>query len=134
LDYFRCATISEAIMNSILSMALVLGVCGLAGAADDRVQVTRPIDSRAEMHGFEAPDGSLAIVAWQRTTVPDDGRRPAAGDEPPGPAAVLTLTVPGRRLRTAAAPPLEVTDRDDGTAIRLSVTQEHTLVFRLIPQ
>src|SRR5689334_24931158 len=36
-DCFRCATISEAIMNSILSMALVLGVCGLAGAADDKV-------------------------------------------------------------------------------------------------
>ena len=32
-DCFRCSTISEA----ILSMALVLGVCGLAGAADDKV-------------------------------------------------------------------------------------------------
>jgi hypothetical protein len=37
LDGFRCATISEAIMKSILSMALVLVVCGLAGAADDKV-------------------------------------------------------------------------------------------------
>ena len=37
LDCFRCATISEAIMTAILSMALVLGVCGLAGAADDKV-------------------------------------------------------------------------------------------------
>src|SRR5947208_16215415 len=37
LDGFRCATISEAIMKAILSMALVLGVCGLAGAADDKV-------------------------------------------------------------------------------------------------
>jgi len=37
LDSFRCATISEAIMKAILSMALVLGVCGLAGAADDKV-------------------------------------------------------------------------------------------------
>jgi hypothetical protein len=37
LDCFRCATISEAIMKAILSMALVLGVCGLAGAADDKV-------------------------------------------------------------------------------------------------
>src|SRR3954447_21743899 len=36
LDCFRCATISEAIMRAILSMALVLGVCGLAGAADDK--------------------------------------------------------------------------------------------------
>jgi hypothetical protein len=36
LDCFRCIKISEAIMNSILSMALVLGVCGLAGAADDK--------------------------------------------------------------------------------------------------
>jgi hypothetical protein len=36
-DCFRCATISEAIMISILSMALVLGACGLAGAADDKV-------------------------------------------------------------------------------------------------
>jgi hypothetical protein len=35
------------------------------------------------------------------------------------------------RLRRAS---VEVTDRDDGSAIRLSVTQEHTLVFRLIPQ
>ena len=34
---FRCATISEAIMKAILSMALVLGVYGLAGAADDKV-------------------------------------------------------------------------------------------------
>ena len=33
---FRRATISEAIMKAILSMALVLGVCGLAGAADDK--------------------------------------------------------------------------------------------------
>src|SRR6516164_4203199 len=37
LDCFRCATISEAIMTAILSMALVLGACGLAGAADDKV-------------------------------------------------------------------------------------------------
>jgi len=37
LDCFRCATISEAIMKAILSMALVLGVCGLARAADDKV-------------------------------------------------------------------------------------------------
>ena len=103
--------------------------------ADDRVQVTRPIASRAEVHGFEAPDGSLTIVAWQRTAVPGDGRRPAAGHEPPRPAVALTLTVPGRRLRTAPdAPPLEVTYRDDGTAIRLSVAQDHTLVFRLIPR
>jgi hypothetical protein len=35
-DCVRCATISEAIMKAILSMALVLGVCGLAGAADDK--------------------------------------------------------------------------------------------------
>ena len=37
MDGFRCATISEAIMKAILSMAMVLGVCGLAGAADDKV-------------------------------------------------------------------------------------------------
>ena len=37
MDCFRCATISEAIMKAILSMALVLGVCGLAGTADDKV-------------------------------------------------------------------------------------------------
>ena len=37
MDCFRCATNSEAIMKAILSMALVLGVCGLAGAADDKV-------------------------------------------------------------------------------------------------
>ena len=36
MDCFRCATISEAIMKAILSMALVLGVCGLARAADDK--------------------------------------------------------------------------------------------------
>jgi hypothetical protein len=35
LDCVRCTTVSEVIM--ILSMALVLGVCGLAGAADDKV-------------------------------------------------------------------------------------------------
>jgi hypothetical protein len=103
--------------------------------ADDRVQVTRPIASRAEVHGFEAPDGSLTIVAWQRTAVPGDGRRPTAGQEPPRLAEALTLNVPGRRLQPAPdAPPLEVTHRDDGTAIRLSVEQEHTLVFRLIAQ
>ena len=33
MDCFRCATISKA----ILSTALVLGVCGLARAADDKV-------------------------------------------------------------------------------------------------
>ena len=37
MDCFRCATISEAIMKAILSMALVLGVSGLADAADDKV-------------------------------------------------------------------------------------------------
>jgi hypothetical protein len=37
LDGCRCATNSEAIMTSILSMALFLGVGGLAGAADDKV-------------------------------------------------------------------------------------------------
>ena len=37
MDCFRCATISEAIMKAILSLALVLGVCGLASAADDKV-------------------------------------------------------------------------------------------------
>jgi hypothetical protein len=40
-----------------------------------------------------------------------------------------------RRLRhTSDWPLLEITDRDDGTESRLSVTQEHTLVFRLILQ
>jgi hypothetical protein len=37
LDCFCCETISEAIMKAILSTAFVLGVCGLAGAADDKV-------------------------------------------------------------------------------------------------
>jgi hypothetical protein len=37
LDGFRRATISEAIMKAILSMALALGACGLAGATDDKV-------------------------------------------------------------------------------------------------
>jgi hypothetical protein len=37
LDCFRRTTILEAIMKAILSMALVLGVCGFAGAADDKV-------------------------------------------------------------------------------------------------
>jgi hypothetical protein len=37
LDRFPCATISEAIMKAILSMAFVLGVCDLAGAADKKV-------------------------------------------------------------------------------------------------
>ncbi len=37
LDGVPCATISEAIMKAILSLALVLGVCGLAGAADEKV-------------------------------------------------------------------------------------------------
>jgi hypothetical protein len=36
LGCFRCATISEAIMKAILSMALFLGGCGLAVAADDK--------------------------------------------------------------------------------------------------
>ena len=36
MDCSRCTTISEAIMKAILSMALVLGACGLAGAADDK--------------------------------------------------------------------------------------------------
>jgi hypothetical protein len=35
-DCPRRATISEAIMKAILSVALVLGVCGPAGAADDK--------------------------------------------------------------------------------------------------
>ena len=35
-DRSRGATISEAIMKAILSMALVLGACGLAGAADEK--------------------------------------------------------------------------------------------------
>src|SRR3954452_4419895 len=37
LDGFRCATITEAVMKAILSMALVLGAYGLTGAADDKV-------------------------------------------------------------------------------------------------
>src|SRR3954465_2363797 len=37
LECFPCATHSEAIRKAILSMALVLGVCGLAGAADEKV-------------------------------------------------------------------------------------------------
>ena len=36
MDCFRRATISEAIMKAILSMALVLGTCGLARATDDK--------------------------------------------------------------------------------------------------
>jgi hypothetical protein len=36
VDCFRCATVSEAIMNSILSMALVLGSYSLVGAVDDK--------------------------------------------------------------------------------------------------
>jgi hypothetical protein len=36
LDCFRCVKISGAIMKWILSVALVLGLCGLAVAADDK--------------------------------------------------------------------------------------------------
>lgn len=36
MDRLLRASISEAIMKAILSMAMVLGVCGLAGAADDK--------------------------------------------------------------------------------------------------
>ena len=49
----------------------------------------------------------------------------------------LTLTVPGRRLRTAPnAPPLMVTYRDAGSAASdpPGSFKDHTLVFRLIPQ
>jgi hypothetical protein len=110
-------------------------------AADDRVQVTRPIASRAEVHCFEGPDGSMTVVAWQRTSVAGDGRRGAAGQEPARAAELLTLTVPGRRLRLAAdgpglGPPggvLEAILRDGGTSVRLSVTQDRTLSFRLVP-
>jgi hypothetical protein len=35
-DRFPCTTILEAIMKAIPSMALLLGVCGLAGAADEK--------------------------------------------------------------------------------------------------
>lgn len=37
LDRFGCATISQAIMKAVLSMALVLAVCRLAGGAYDKV-------------------------------------------------------------------------------------------------
>jgi hypothetical protein len=37
LDRFAFRHFSEAIMKAIVSMALVLGVCGLAGAVDDKV-------------------------------------------------------------------------------------------------
>jgi len=37
LDCFGSATISEAIMKAMISMALVLGVCGLVAAADKAV-------------------------------------------------------------------------------------------------
>lgn len=36
LDRYRCTTISEAMMKAILSMALILGVFGPSGAADDK--------------------------------------------------------------------------------------------------
>jgi hypothetical protein len=36
LDRVRSATISEAIMKAILSVALVLGACGLAAAVDEK--------------------------------------------------------------------------------------------------
>jgi hypothetical protein len=105
--------------------------------ADDRVLVTRPIASRAEVHCFEGPDGALTVVAWQRTSVAGDGRRDPAGREPSRAAESFTLTVPGRRLRLAPDAPasgvLEVAERDGGTSVRLSVTQQRTLVVRLIP-
>jgi hypothetical protein len=37
LDRFAFRHFSEAIMKAIVSMALVLGVCGLAGAVDDKL-------------------------------------------------------------------------------------------------
>jgi hypothetical protein len=46
LDCVRCETISEAIMKAILSMALVLGVCDLAGAADDKGRSGRDMEVR----------------------------------------------------------------------------------------
>src|SRR5262249_29603879 len=109
--------------------------------ADDRVQVTRPIASRAEVHGFEAPDDSLTLDAWQRASAAGDSRRPPAGQGPPLAAESLTLNMPGRRLRLApdstqlapAAEALAVLDEAGGTFVRLSVMQERTLVFRLIP-
>jgi hypothetical protein len=109
--------------------------------ADGRVQWTRPIASRAVVHGFEGPDGGLTIVAWQRTSAAGDGRRGAAGQEPPRAAEELTLTVPGPRLRLAGNGPgagqpagvLEVIPGGGGTSVRLRVAHDRTLSFRLVP-
>jgi hypothetical protein len=44
LDGFRCDTVLEAIMKAILSLALVLGVSGLARAADGKKVDDKKVD------------------------------------------------------------------------------------------
>ncbi len=101
--------------------------------ADDRILVTRPIASRAEVHGFEAADGSLTIVAWQRASAPVMAAAPRPARNRRGrprpsrsPFPAVACGRPPTRRR------IDITYRDDATAIRLGVTQDHTLIFRLI--
>jgi hypothetical protein len=135
-----------------LGAAWVLASGGVATRAGDSarkvpfrvlpmgLQLTRPIASRAKVHGFESPDGEVTVVAWQRTSVAGDGRREVTGQEPPRPAEELILRVPGRRLRlvgggTGSRPPiavLEVTPGVLGISVRLSVAHDCTLSFRLV--
>jgi hypothetical protein len=51
---------SEAIMKAILSMALVLGACGLAGAADDKAEPVGTWKCEYEIGG-ETRTSTLAI-------------------------------------------------------------------------
>jgi hypothetical protein len=101
---------------------------------DDHVQVTRPIAARAEVHVFEAPDGTVRVFDWQRVGGPG-GRRDPAGRTDPRPAEEFTLFVPGRRLTLAprAEGVVEVRAQEGGTLVRMSALQDHAQVVDLRP-
>ncbi|HWE35848.1 MAG TPA: beta-galactosidase [Isosphaeraceae bacterium] len=109
---------------------------------DDQVVISKPIASRAEVHCFEAKDGSITVVGWQHVSEIGDPKPDDAGNEEPRPLDMVTVWFPNRDLEVDAnnldsTPPggkWGVVDRDHGTEAMLFLRQHRNFIVRLIPK
>lgn len=68
---------------------------------DDAIRVTQPIDSPAEVHAFQKPDGTVIVTAWLRTYVPGTRNGIPTGTVVDSRQSTLSLNFPFPRASRA---------------------------------
>lgn len=106
---------------------------------DDQVRVTRPIDSAAEVHAFETPDGEMILVGWIRNYVPGTRNGSFTGDNPDSRREVVSVMFSNRNPTDAKIfndlgenrGDISLSQQSASCRLNLKVTSDQMSVVRL---